>query len=123
MVEYVFKNLKNLFHLTVRPQYHWTAQKIQVHGFICVLAFLLGMIVYKRAKEQAHFQGSVHTLLEKLSSIRLATFIECPSEESKGKYKITQRLEEMDEDLLTLANAMGISRAIEKFSIPFSVYN
>lgn len=55
MVEYVFKNLKNLFHLTVRPQYHWTAQKIQVHGFICVLAFLLGMIVYKRAKEQAHF--------------------------------------------------------------------
>lgn len=122
-VEYVFKNLKNPFHLTVRPQYHWTDQKIEVHGFICVLAFLLGMVVYKRAKEQARFQGSVHTLLEKLSSIRLATLIEGTSEKSKGKYKTTQRLEEMDEDLLALANTLGISHAIEKPSIPFSVYN
>ncbi|TLD41414.1 MAG: hypothetical protein JETT_2316 [Candidatus Jettenia ecosi] len=61
-MEYVFKNLKNPFHLTVRLQYHWTGQKIHVHGFICVLAFLLGMVVYKRAKEQVHFQGSVPTL-------------------------------------------------------------
>ncbi|GAB61782.1 putative transposase [Candidatus Jettenia caeni] len=122
-VEYVFKNLKNPFHLAVRPQYHWTDQKIEVHGFIWVLAFLLGMIAYKRAKEKARFQGSISTLLEKLSSIRLATFIEGPSEKSKGKYKTTQHLEEMDEDLLALVNALGISHALEKSSIPFSVYN
>ncbi|NUN22848.1 MAG: IS1634 family transposase [Candidatus Jettenia caeni] len=121
-VEYIFKNLKNPFHLSLRPQYHWTDHKIEVHGFLCVLAFLLGMVAYKRAQEQAHFRGSVHTLLEHLSSIRLATLIENPSEKTKGTYKATYCLEHMDEDLQALADALGISHKRDKITIPFSVY-
>ena len=26
-VEYVFRNLKNPYHMAIRPQYHWTDQK------------------------------------------------------------------------------------------------
>jgi len=122
-VEYAFKNIKNPFCLALRPQYHWIDQKIEVHGFICILAFLLSMVAYKRAKEKAGFKGSVHTLLDKLSAIRLATFIESPPKKTKGRYKATYRLEDMDEDLHALAIGMGVTDEKLNFNIPFSVYN
>lgn len=123
-VEYAFKNMKNPFHLAMRPQYHWTDQKIEVHAFICTIAFLLAMIAYKKAKENANFHGCPNTLMEKLSSIRLATFIEAPPKKSKGQYKATYCLEEMDDDDFALAKAMGlIEQKIRKSKIPFSVYN
>ncbi len=123
-VEYAFKNMKNPFHLAMRPQYHWTDQKIEVHAFICTIAFLLVMIAYKTAKEKAKFTGCPNTLMEKLSSIRMATFIESPLKKSKGQYKATYCLEDMDDDISILAEAMGlIDTKIRKSKIPFSVYN
>jgi transposase len=121
-VEYAFKNLKNPFHLALRPQYHWTDQKIEVHAFICLIAYLLSMVAYKRAREKAEFQGSPHTLLEKLSAIRLGTFIESPKEKTKGPYKVTYSLEEMDPDIQQLAEAIGVTERRSISSIPFSVY-
>ena len=56
---------------------------------ICLLAFLMVMTAYKRAKEKAAFKGSPHTLLEKLSAIRLATFIESPAKKLKVGTKQT----------------------------------
>ena len=122
-VENAFKKIKNPFHLAIRPQYHWTDQKIEVHGFICLLAFLMVMIAYKRAKEKVGFKGSTHTLLEKLSAIRLATFIESPAKKTKGRYKANYRLEEMDTDIFELAEAMNVTDLKLKSKIPFSVYN
>ena len=122
-VENVFKKMKNPFHLAIRPQYHWTDQKIEVHGFICLLAFLIVMIAYKRVKEKVGFKGSPHTLLEKLSAIRLATFIESPAQKTKGRYKTNYRLEEMDPDIYELAKAMNVTDLKLKSNIPFSVYN
>lgn len=122
-VEYAFKNMKNPFHLAMRPQYHWTDQKIEVHSFICVISFLLGMVAYKEAREKANFKGCPNTLLEMLSKVNLATFIDAPTEKSKGKYKATRCIEEMDDDIQTLAKAMGlIDDKIQKSKISFSVY-
>lgn len=121
-VENAFKNMKNPFHLAIRPQYHWTDQKIEVHAFICMLAFLMVMIAHKRAREMAGFTGSPHTLLEKLSAIRLATFIESPKAKTKGRYKANYQLEEMDPDILYLADGMGVTGMKLKSNIPFSVY-
>lgn len=122
-VEYAFKNMKNPFHLALRPQYHWTNQKLEVHGFICMLAFLLSMVAYKKAKETCDFNGSPHTLLEKLSAVRLATFVESPSEKTKGRYKAVHRLEDMDEDISQLAQCFDLFDKELKTDIPFSVYN
>jgi len=122
-VECAFKRMKNPFHLALRPQYHWTDQKIEVHGFICLLAFLLVMVAYKKAREKVGFKGSPHTLLEKLSTIRLATFIESPPEKTKGKYKAIYRLEEMDSDINAIAEGMGLTKLKSKTNISFSVYN
>lgn len=121
-VENAIKKMKNPFHLAVRPQYHWTDQKIEVHGFTCLLAFLMVMIAYKRAKEKVGFQGSSHTLLEKLSAIRLATFIESPREKTKGRYKAHYRFEEMDPDIYELARGMNLTEMKLRTKIPFSVY-
>ncbi|MBW1787069.1 MAG: IS1634 family transposase [Deltaproteobacteria bacterium] len=121
-VEYAFKNLKNPFHLALRPQYHWTDQKIKVHAFICVIAFLLSMVIYKQARENAAFTGTPHNLFEKLSNIRLATFIESPSKKTKGRYKATHRIEEMDEDIYAIAHGLGLTDNKLKTNIPFSVY-
>ena len=121
-VENAIKKMKNPFHLAVRPQYHWTDQKIEVHGFTCLLAFLMVMIAYKRAKEKVGFRGSPHTLLEKLSAIRLATFIESPPQKTKGRYKAHYRLEEMDPDIYELARGMNLTEMKLRTKIPFSVY-
>lgn len=121
-VENAIKKMKSPFHLAVRPQYHWTDQKIEVHGFTCLLAFLMVMTAYKRAKEKAGFRGSPHTLLEKLSAIRLATFIESPPQKTKGRYKAHYRLEEMDPDIYELARGMNLTEMKLKTRIPFSVY-
>ncbi len=122
-VEYAFKTLKNPFHLALRPQYHWTDQKIKVHALICFIAFLLSMVLYKRAREEVNFNGSPHGLLEKLSAIRLATFIESPLQRTKGRYKAIHRIEEMDEDIHTLAHGLDLIKRKLKTNIPFSVYN
>lgn len=122
-VEYAFKTMKNPFHLALRPQYHWTDQKIEVHGFICLLAFLLSMVLYKRAKERTGFEGSPHSLFQKLSTVRLATFVETPSQKTKGRYKAVHRLEEMDEEVHALARGLNLIDKELKTNIPFSVYN
>ena len=122
-IECVFKTIKNPFHLALRPQYHWTDQKIEVHGFICLLALLLVMVAYKKAKEKAGFKGSPHSLLERLSAIRLATFIENPSQKTRGRYRAVHCLEDMDDELYALAEAMGLVEQKKRFGIPFSVYN
>jgi len=122
-VEYAFKNMKNPFHLALRPQYHWTDHKIKVHAFICFIAFLLSMVIYKQAKEKANFRGSPHSLFEKLSAIRLATFIESPPQKTKGRYKALHRIEEMDEDIYPLAHGLALMDKKFKTNISFSVYN
>jgi transposase len=122
-VEYAFRTMKNPFHLALRPQYHWTDQKIEVHGFICLLAFLLTMVAYKQAKEQCRFKGSPHSLLEKLAAVRLATFIENPVKKSKGRYKTVHCIEDMDEDIRQLAQGLDLFEKKFKPNKGFSVYN
>ncbi|MBW2031408.1 MAG: IS1634 family transposase, partial [Deltaproteobacteria bacterium] len=122
-VEYAFKTLKNPSHLALRPQYHWTDHKVKVHGFICLIAFLLTMVLYKRAKEKANFKGSPHCLLELLSAVRLGTFVESPPQKTKGRYKAVHRIEEMDDDIRQLADALGLFDKELKTNIPFSVYS
>jgi transposase len=68
-VESAFRCLKSPYHMSLRPQRHWTDQKIRVHVFSCVLALLLCSLL----RRQLHRQGidrSIPALLEELSQIR-----------------------------------------------------
>ena len=43
--------------LTVRPQYHWTDQKICVHTLCCLVALLLGRLVEFQTRELHDTEG------------------------------------------------------------------
>jgi transposase len=90
--EAVFRQLKDVDHLAVRPQYHWTDPKIRVHTFICLLALLLCRLV-ERESRALGYQGSLSSLLDLLSSIRLAMVL-WPADTPKGPPRCGWVLEE-----------------------------
>lgn len=105
-VEHTFRDMKNPAHLAVRPQYHWTDQKIQVHFFICVLGYLLAALVRKKLKKQTGYKKSMDSMLEKLNEIRLTTLLE-PSK-TPGQIKTIFKLEEMDEESKQIMEALDL---------------
>ena len=105
-VERAFKNVKNPYHLALRPQFHWTDQKIVVHYFMCMLGYLMSAIVLREAKMNAAFKGSMDSLLDTLNGIRLAAYIE-PSTK-RGRRKITYQLEQLHPHEHRLAQALNI---------------
>ena len=105
-IEHAFRNLKNPYHLALKPQFHWTDQKIKVHFFMCVLGYLLASIVWHQAKAHAQFKGTLDTLLDTLNNIRLATMLE--ETKTRGSVKATYTLEEMSDDENLIMNALGI---------------
>jgi len=103
-VEAVFRQLKDDEHLALRPQYHWTDQKIHVHAFICLLALLLARIVEHQARGLGHREG-LSTLLDRLASIRLALMLH-PSGKKGGRPRADWQLEVADHDLSDLFRAL-----------------
>jgi len=105
-IEHAFKNMKNPYHLALKPQYHWTNQKIKVHYFICVIGYLLSTIIWREARLKAGYKGSLDSLLDILNNIRLGAILE----ESKktGKPKATYKLEEMTKDEKRIIKALGV---------------
>lgn len=105
-VEHAFKTVKNPYHLALRPQFHWTDQKIAVHYFMCVLGYLMAAILLREAKNKTDFTGSMDTLLDALNSIRLAASVSQTGK--RGKPKVTYQLEQLDEPQGRLAQALDI---------------
>lgn len=121
-IENTFKNMKNQQHLSFNPQYHWTDQKIKVHNFCCVIAYLMTSLIYKTAREKG-FTGTIDTLLDLLGNIRLGTVIEDTGK--KGKPKAVYKLEEMSPSEKKLAEDLQIINLHEKPIKPkgLSVYS
>ena len=68
-IEQAFKNMKNIDFLHWQPAYHWTTQKIKVHGFYCVLALLLATLA-RNIAVKAGIDMSIPALLKELIAIR-----------------------------------------------------
>jgi len=68
-IEQAFKNMKNIDFLHWQPAYHWTTQKIKVHGFYCVLALVLATLAHK-VVAQAGIDMTIPALLKELTAIR-----------------------------------------------------
>ena len=105
-IEHAFKNLKNPYHLALKPQFHWTDQKIMVHYFICVLGYLLTALLWRQARLKAQFNGSLDTLLDMLNNIRLGTMLE--ESHTRGRVKAIYKLEEMSDDENLLLEALEV---------------
>jgi transposase len=100
-VEYAFRTIKNPYHLAIRPQYHWTDQKIKVHFLICIIGYLLTMLAYMKAKEKTGYQKSVNSFMEDLKNIRLACQVK------KKSRKVKYQLETIPKELKKVARYWG----------------
>ena len=106
-IEYAFRCLKDKNHLSLRPQFHWTDQKIVVHAFICVLAFLLATAAYARARKEIGYSQDLSRFLDDLGRIRLASIIQRP-QSRPGRPKVIQKLELPRDELTSLISAFNI---------------
>lgn len=105
-IEHAFKNLKNPYYLTIKPQFHWTDQKNIVHYFICMLGYLLSAIIWREVKIKISFNGTLDTLLDTLNNIRLATLLE--DTKTRGPIKASYKLEEMTAEEKQILDALNI---------------
>lgn len=108
-IEQAFKNLKNAYHLALKPQFHWTDQKIITHYFICVLGYLMAAIVWRQARLKVKFEGTLDRLLDTLNNIRLVTILEETTK--RGKVKAIYKLEEMSDEENKIMKALNIKNS------------
>ena len=88
-IEKIFRSTKDYDHFSIRPQYHYTDQKIRVHIFCCLLGLTLATILQKEIVNHG-IATSKDQILDKLSGIRRCWI------KNKDSNKAVNVLEEMD---------------------------
>ena len=91
-VEAAFRTVKDPFHLAVRPQYHWTDQKIRVHVFYCLMAYLMVSLMIREIRKIG-LKHSPRQMLDLLEEVRLATYVEAPDKPRPGRPAIRTQME------------------------------
>ena len=99
-IEKIFRSTKDDGHFSIRPQYHYTSQKIRVHIFCCLLGLTLATILHKEAVKQGYV-GSRNKMLDSLSGIR-----RCWIKDSNSN-KASYVLEVMDEEQTSIWNIIN----------------
>jgi transposase len=106
-VEDAFRDLKNTQHLALRPQRHWTDQKIRVHVFYCVLALTLCSLL----RRELHNKGiarSLLAILEDLGQIKEVCLAYAPATGAEPEFQVT--LTQLTEDQQALYDALDLGR-------------
>jgi transposase len=108
-VEAVFAHLKDPEHLALRPQYHWTDQKLHVHVFTCVLGYLLASLLHLHARRANAPYASLESLLGALARIRRAMIVRrSAGRTTKRAERVTYQLEEIEPDIAPLLPVLGV---------------
>ena len=92
-VECAFRTMKCRHRIALRPQYHWTDQKIEVHVFCCVLALLLSSLLQRELQRQG-VERTPDELFDQLGGIREVELI-YPPRDKRGKTRATRIVSEM----------------------------
>ena len=87
-IEETFKNMKNIKFLRWQPAYHWTDQKLIVHGLYCFLALLLASLARKEVMKTG-LDLTLPALLAELTNIREVAVIYPPGTLAHRKDHIT----------------------------------
>ncbi len=95
-LEAAFRQVKDPTHLAVRPQFHWTDQKLRVHIFICLISYILARLVHHEARTRCGWTGSLSGLLNHLGRTRLAMVMQAAAQRGKQKITCNWILEEGD---------------------------
>jgi len=105
--EDAFRDLKNTEHLALRPQRHWTDQKIRVHDFYCVLALTMCGLL----RRELHNMGvarSLVAILEDLGQIKEVCLAAAGRTGAALAWQVT--LTQMTEEQRALYDALDLGR-------------
>ena len=112
-VEYAFRNLKNPYHMAIRPQYHWTDQKIEAHFLMCMIGYLLTVYIYKKVKK--YYSKNIINFMNELRAIRLACVI-------RKNNKVSYQLEKIYPPWQRIAKILNITNENIRPKFNFSDY-
>jgi transposase len=107
-VETAFRRMKDCHHIALRPQYHWTDQKVEVHVFCCVLALMLCSLL-RRELHRKGIDRSIPDMLDELAKIREVGIVYPP----QGKQQmpgIQMTLSQMSDEQRSLYDALDLQR-------------
>lgn len=107
-IEQAFRTMKDPRHIALRPQYHWTDQKVAVHVFCCVLALMLVSLL-QRELDRAGLRGSIPEILDELGHVREITVLH-PSAQPGQEPTLYTTLSEMNERQRQLFTTLGLDR-------------
>jgi transposase len=107
-VESAFRQLKDPHHIALRPQHHWTDQKIEVHVLCCVLALMLCALL-RRELHQQGIERSIPDLLEQLGKIREVGVV-YPAQGKRGTPAIQMTASAMSSEQRALYDALDLGR-------------
>jgi transposase len=106
-VEGAFRDLKDTQHLALRPQRHWTDQKIRVHVFYCVLALTLCCLL-RRELHRRGIDRSLPAILFDLAQIKEVCLAYPPPDGAEPLLQVT--LTHLTEDQRALYDALDLGR-------------
>lgn len=95
-----FREMKDPETCAIRPQYHWTDQKLKVHAFCCVVGYLLLKLLERRARQAGVPVRSPRALLRALQGIREVTVMESGA---RGRPRVRRQLEDLSPAAARLA--------------------
>jgi transposase len=107
-VETGFRCMKDPHHISLRPQHHWTDQKIQVHVFCCVLALMLCSLL-QRELHRRGIDRSIPDLLDQLDKIRQVGVVYPPSG-TQTEPTLQMTLSQMSDAQRTLYDTLDLGR-------------
>ncbi len=105
-VESAFRQLKDTDCIAIRPQYHWTDQKIEVHVFCCVLALTLCALLQRELSRHG-VQRSIPALLDELGGIREVDVL-YPARQEGGEPVLKTTLSKMTAEQQKLHAILGL---------------
>jgi len=107
-VENGFRCMKDPHHISLRPQHHWTDQKIEVHVFCCVLALMLCSLLRRELQHQG-IDLSIPALLEELEKIREVGVVYPPQDQRRSP-TIKMTLSKLSEQQQKLYDTLDLKR-------------
>ncbi len=103
-IENLFRVSKNTDHFSVRPQFHWTDQKIRVHVMICLMG-ITAVEVLRRKTAEAGMVYSKEMLIEKLATIRDGWVIR----DTKQAERVLEDMDEEQQKLMEIVKNLAIA--------------
>lgn len=101
IIEDVFKQMKDRKTGTWWPMFHWTDQKIRVHGLYCSLSLLLRALIMKKIQE-ASMPMSINRLHDKLSGIREVLNVFPKRKNKQLAQSVVSKMDEVQQRLFDL---------------------